>query len=551
MISLVFLSGMCLWSLLIDYYRADTIKGEPLEPELNLLTEDPIVGREVKFNVSGIPDGSYSKWSIPNEGVVHEGSEMEHVFSSSGEFLVIVESMFEGRDASRNLTVSVRDLYSPNAVIRLEYENLDILMGEELILNGSLSHDEDGHILSYEWNIENKTIFGREVKYIFKEADEHWIGLTVIDNDGLTSTSWELVNVLSTEELIRNNLSLEVELEKSSFYVDDPLNLTVKITNNGSRALSINSFGLENLIISFSTEFYGWKTVICQFDLSSLDGDLLENRTWNSPEEKIKIEASKNLTAHIDLRNFTIYMGDRGDGEEWRTIDWFMERYMDVYWIDANLNVTLGFIHGNNILDTIDSPSFNIHVEWKPIYEFIMDRQVDNDTEEEILEYVEMLDYVNISGKERWVYEWGAKMSSFIDRSMIAEYTSRYNSQKNYTDFKTHIFFNYTASVHRLNNFTFDQNSLGTIFYYNNGSSLPEGYHGKNVREPEWEYKDNDLLNNTDLNKTDCYIVKMKFSYSLMYGPLGGELWYNCQWVVVTENFQLLYILSEPQHGVS
>lgn len=548
MILCILLIGVIFSSMITTDETQDPKSKEPYDPEINLVTEDPIVGEEVKFNISGIPNGTYSRWSIPKDGVNIEGPELTHVFSSSGPYHVILETTYHGMVEFRNFTFTVRDPIYPKAQFKIDRYHDDILPGDLIGFNGSLSGDMDGNIVSYHWRIENKTISGKVVYHHFIEPGEKSIEFTVTDNDGLSSTTSKVLEVLSYDELIRKDLSIDVQMEKPSYYVDDPLNITLKLKNNGSRSFHINPFGPDNLMIDLSTEFSDYKCFPYKFDLSSLYVDLIENRTWSEPQDKIRIDPGDTLTAEFDIKNIQIFMEDQGEGEDWRTIDWFIRRYMDIRWLRAYVHFMIAFIPGNNISSTIRSDRFDVYLEWKPIHEYIFDRQIDNETEEEILEYAETMDYVNITGRERW-YQQGVPV--FIDELMIMEFTRRYESQINNTDLKAHVLFNYTASIHFIDNISFDPQTLDTVFYFGNGSSLPYDHHGVNIKHPEWEYKDQELLNETDLNETNCYMVKMVLRYSVISGPLGGNFWFNYQWVAVTEDLVPLYILSEPGYGVS
>ena len=64
------------------------------------------------------------------------------------------------------------------------------LVDEILQFDGSGSYDPDGTITNYTWFIDElTTLYGEKPKYIFKNAGNYSISLTVTDNDGLTNTN--------------------------------------------------------------------------------------------------------------------------------------------------------------------------------------------------------------------------------------------------------------------------------------------------------------------------------------------------------------------------
>lgn len=63
--------------------------------------------------------------------------------------------------------------------------------------DASPSHDEDGKIVSYLWNIDGEMYEGNAVKYTFTEKGDHSVELTVTDDQGESKTSQFQVNVIN------------------------------------------------------------------------------------------------------------------------------------------------------------------------------------------------------------------------------------------------------------------------------------------------------------------------------------------------------------------
>ncbi|MBI4232279.1 hypothetical protein HY605_03530 [Candidatus Peregrinibacteria bacterium] len=83
-------------------------------------------------------------------------------------------------------------------VIKLSDEDFSADLLNEFTLDASPSEDEDGEIVSYEWEIDGREVReGKALKHVFEELGDHTIKLKVTDDSGETRTSEFQVSVLN------------------------------------------------------------------------------------------------------------------------------------------------------------------------------------------------------------------------------------------------------------------------------------------------------------------------------------------------------------------
>jgi outer membrane protein assembly factor BamB len=67
--------------------------------------------------------------------------------------------------------------------------------GESVTLEASGSSDPDGSISSYEWRVDGTSYTGKTVSHTFSNAGEYTVGLTVTDEDGVTDSTTQSINI--------------------------------------------------------------------------------------------------------------------------------------------------------------------------------------------------------------------------------------------------------------------------------------------------------------------------------------------------------------------
>ena len=199
-------------------------------------------------------------WSFPNSSNVYLGKEFQEiteVFYDPGIYYVRLEV----RDDLRGRRVTYIPIYVGDG-----YENAGVApvaIAESSARFGSVpftaeftglnSFDPDGDQLSYRWDIndqwvsvEERTKFGANVSYSFRNSGSYFVNLTVTDSDGNQGSDFFLVYVDGIEV---NNISFQVEyLGNNSFHFN--ANNIVGETDPAVDEL-IWSFGDGNFASSF------------------------------------------------------------------------------------------------------------------------------------------------------------------------------------------------------------------------------------------------------------------------------------------------------------
>jgi PKD repeat protein len=163
------------------------------------------VGYDVCFVATGDDaegqELSYS-WDFGDGTRATGGATATHAFQSSGAYPVSVTvTDTEGATAVATVGITVvggtaQDKKAPHAVIggpRIAS------VGQEVVLDGSGSHDDDGEIVSYLWAIDGEESLGPTVAGRFWQGT-HIVLLTVTDDDGLADVARAEVVVLGASD---------------------------------------------------------------------------------------------------------------------------------------------------------------------------------------------------------------------------------------------------------------------------------------------------------------------------------------------------------------
>ena len=177
----------------------------PTEPIaiIDYSPEDPIVNESITFSGGSSYDVfgnivNYS-WNF-GAGTNASGITAFHAYSSPGTYPVMLN--VTDNDGFSDYVVENVTVYSfrPNIPPVANFTGSPSIprMGENVIFNGSSSHDPDGWIVSYNWNLGDGTkMNGSVVSHAFSADGSYDVSLTVTDNKGVSSTSIEHFTVLT------------------------------------------------------------------------------------------------------------------------------------------------------------------------------------------------------------------------------------------------------------------------------------------------------------------------------------------------------------------
>ena len=133
-------------------------------------------------------------WSVAGEEVEASGSRFEHVFTSEGTYLVILEVMDDqGAFGTDVFEVTISNVPPVALVIGVPTE---VMEGESFTALGYRSHDtpSDDPTLIFNWYLDGELLpdeGGRNLTIVAKGVGEHTLSLQVVDDDGLSASSEE------------------------------------------------------------------------------------------------------------------------------------------------------------------------------------------------------------------------------------------------------------------------------------------------------------------------------------------------------------------------
>ncbi len=160
---------------------------------------NPKVGERVYFNASGSSDEdgtivSY-EWSF-GDGHSASGQTTEHRYNTEGTFQVVLtvrdETGNTGTSTPQSVTVSEND--SPTAIFEISTTTPKV--NEDVHFNASGSSDDDGTIVSYQWDFgDNTTDSGVTATHRYSSTGGYIVQLTVTDDSDNTGIHTKTITV--------------------------------------------------------------------------------------------------------------------------------------------------------------------------------------------------------------------------------------------------------------------------------------------------------------------------------------------------------------------
>jgi hypothetical protein len=525
----------------------------PYFPELKLVTEDPKELEQVSIEVLNAPDGSMNVWYV--DGNIFQGnvSRLNYTFERPGTYEIVVWTYIEDKPVISNFSVRIRKLQPPTAFFKVEHNTGVIYDGDLLQFSALGAHDPDGEIVRYSWDIDGEIEEGELIDHVFNSSGYHYITLVVEDDDGLTDETFQKVKVLLLEDRINDNISFEVQPDREWYYPDDDIMIELNITNNFDRPLEINPFNSHNTFVEILYPLNGYFSTGPKYSKTgSRLNDMLEDRTWEQPNETISIGPGETLSFDLNLSDIKIYLGKLRADDPWTGLNEFLQSYYSSWWIDISLNISFNYIYGTNLSRTLNSGRTYIPIEWKPIHNFIENRIIENEIQEKLLTFVEGFNYTEYNGGEHWFEDPFGKIPLYVNTSMINYYSDLFGIRHNDPYDKYHMTYNYSASVSELQNFSFDEESgkwkievEGCTVY-----SLNQYYKPRSYRKT-WEYINWTYMNSALDGNGTCFLVQMYLQFDMIHGPLGASFINVRQSVILTPDLEVLFIHCNPSLGIS
>jgi PKD repeat protein len=164
----------------------------------------PMVGEWVRFDgtSSTDSDGTISsyQWSFGDGTSPVNGPVVYHQFAATGSYLVtLTVTDNDGGTGTATQSVNIGTAQQP-PVAQFTFSPAAPVVGQSVSFDATSSYDPDGIIVSYRWDLDGDgtdDAFTPTVNATYNSSGVAMVRLTVIDNDGLSSTSTQPV-VIST-----------------------------------------------------------------------------------------------------------------------------------------------------------------------------------------------------------------------------------------------------------------------------------------------------------------------------------------------------------------
>ncbi len=162
----------------------------------------PKVDEKVNFNASGSTDQDGTivsfQWDF-GDGHSGSGQTVTHQFGDAGTFtVVLVVQDNSGNSGSTSQTVSVSEGEGPTA--SFVYSPANPAENETIYFNASQSNDEDGTIVSFDWDFgDGTTGKGQTITHRYSSGGSYTVLLRVTDDDGNIDNASQTVSVGDNE----------------------------------------------------------------------------------------------------------------------------------------------------------------------------------------------------------------------------------------------------------------------------------------------------------------------------------------------------------------
>ncbi|MDD2666820.1 MAG: PKD domain-containing protein [Methanocellales archaeon] len=153
------------------------------------------------WSISGV-DISLFNVSISLESDVLTIMPVCNAYGSDTVTLTLTDS--DGLSASQDITVTIFSVNDP-PIASFTYSSENLITNQTITFNASNSIDPDGCITNYEWGFDDGNITSTTesvITHSYTSAGDYYVGLTVTDNDGATSTTLKIIAVSEIGEFI-------------------------------------------------------------------------------------------------------------------------------------------------------------------------------------------------------------------------------------------------------------------------------------------------------------------------------------------------------------
>ncbi|MCX6807657.1 MAG: PKD domain-containing protein, partial [Patescibacteria group bacterium] len=195
------------------------------------------------------PNGNIVRyeWNFGDGSERENGQNANHVFDKEGTYVVRLTVWDNsGMEKASQAEVKVlKKAIKPIGVISLDKGQFNGIVPLTLGLNAGYSRDEDGSIVSYQWDFGDgsTSATGQKAEHTYSKIGQYELSMTITDNDGLSTTKKQIIKVRAPEPTPPIVL-LSTNPDPAAINVGD------EMTFNASR-----SYDLDGHIISYEWNF--------------------------------------------------------------------------------------------------------------------------------------------------------------------------------------------------------------------------------------------------------------------------------------------------------
>ena len=296
------------------------------------------VGSTVTLDASSSTDADGNIVSYAWDNGFGTGAVVSKIMDSVGTYAITLT--VTDNDNLTNTDTVVIDVVANQAPIANAGNDITIVVGGTAQFDARQSVDQDGHIVSYQWD---NGLSGEQVSLQYNDIAEHVVTLTVTDNDGATATDTVMINVVADElkgnfpsmhiagdmngwsisaakmALVANNVwQISLDMNNDARFKFVPVDWSLSFGDRDANGIA-DSLGGGNIIAKAGTGLY-----IVTFNDETLAYSLELNLEPQSPtanagaDQTVKVGSTVNLNGNLSTDvngDITTYHWDNGFGE--------------------------------------------------------------------------------------------------------------------------------------------------------------------------------------------------------------------------------------------
>lgn len=478
-------------------------------------------------------------WVINNQ--TFYSKNISYIFEKPGKYNITFSTSINNEVYICSKIIDVHERFPEITILK---NHNKIYESEEVNLIGELKNNKEGNgidgNITYLWFIEDDTISGENISYIFEDPGNRSILLNIKYN-GININKTLNLKIYSENAYVKDHINFSVLPQKYIHYHDDGFNLSVKILNEGLKDVQINSINKDNMYFNIRTEYIDLHKGLIRLNLTSKSGELINNQTWRTDSEPYLLKSKESMMFNYSFEYVKFYNNKE---ECWLSYDMIKELYLNYNFIDTHIHLESYYLYGNNTEDHLKNISYYKY-EWKHYselsYEIINNSKIKENIHNHCLNtnYSSIISELNINKYYYAPYrinDTDIYYANIITNNILNNYLNLYYGFKN-DNIKLTQNLSYTVNIEEYQNITI---SGSTISFSNNSEYFTKDYSSST----DFLTKENDTLD-------DCYFITQSLRYKIIEGPVAGWLLHIEQESIWSNDLVMHMINLKSYRGVS